>query len=166
MPELSHASAVTVLVACLVAAAIAFVVGVAVTALIRRLAAAVVSGWSGAPSGGRRLPCCSWCSPFAGFSWPRAHSASGCHRAGYILGLVAIAIVGWLLTVVAVGVERRCGPLSGRRDEDRRSRHVRTKIILVTRVAQALIAAITVGAILWTIPPLAILAQAFSHRPV
>ena len=37
---------------------------------------------------------------------------------------------------------------------DRRSRHVRTKIILVTRVVQALIVAVTVAAILWTIPPL------------
>ena len=38
--------------------------------------------------------------------------------------------------------------------EDRRSRHVRTKIILVARVAQAGVATITVAAILWTIPPL------------
>ncbi len=72
-----------------------------------------------------------------------------------ILGLAAIATVGWLLTVVAVGIE---GALLARLPEaglgDRRSRHVRTKIILVTRVAQALIAAVTVAAMLWTIPPL------------
>jgi small-conductance mechanosensitive channel len=76
-------------------------------------------------------------------------------RAGYILGLVAIAVVGWLLTVIAVGGERAMlarYPEAGL--ENRRSRHVRTKIILVTRVVQALIAAITAGAILWTIPPL------------
>jgi small-conductance mechanosensitive channel len=74
---------------------------------------------------------------------------------GYILTLAAIAMVGWLLTVVAVGVERT---LLGRYPdaglEDRRSRHVRTKIILVTRVTQAAIVAITVAAMLWTIPPL------------
>ena len=39
MPELSEASALTVIIVCIVAGAIAFVVGVAVTALIRRLAA-------------------------------------------------------------------------------------------------------------------------------
>jgi hypothetical protein len=67
-------------------------------------------------------------------------------RAGYLLGLAAIAIVGWLLTVVAVGIERA---LLARFPEDglgdRRSRHVRTKIILVTRVVQALIVAVTVA---------------------
>jgi small-conductance mechanosensitive channel len=68
---------------------------------------------------------------------------------------VAIATVGWLLTVVAVGIERA---LLARFPEaglgDRHSRHVRTKIILVTRVVQALIVALTVAAMLWTIPPL------------
>ena len=39
MPELSQASVSTLIVACIVAGVIAFVVGVAVTALIRRLAA-------------------------------------------------------------------------------------------------------------------------------
>jgi hypothetical protein len=76
-------------------------------------------------------------------------------RAGYILGLVAIAVVGWLLTEVTVVLERAM--LDHYPDaelENRRSRHVRTKIILVTRVIQALIAALTVVAILWTIPPL------------
>jgi len=39
MPELGDASALTVIIVCIVAAAIAFVAGVAVTILIRRLAA-------------------------------------------------------------------------------------------------------------------------------
>jgi small-conductance mechanosensitive channel len=155
MPELSHASAATVLVACLVAAAIAFVVGVAVTALIRRLAAR---------RGVRLERRTIWRAPFTvllvvlavrGVLLAAGTQREWVHRAGYILGLFAIGIVGWLLTVVAVGVERALlarYPDAG--IEDRRSRHVRTKIILVTRVAQALIAAITVGAILWTIPPL------------
>ena len=39
VPELSHASASTVIIACVLAGAIAFIVGLAATALIRRLAA-------------------------------------------------------------------------------------------------------------------------------
>ena len=156
MPELSHASASTVIVACILAGAIAFIVGLAVTALIRRFAARrnldvqrrplwrapvtvllvvlAVRGVLSAAAGTQR-------------EWPG--------RAGYILGLVAIAVVGWLLTVVTVVLERAM--LARYPDaelENRRSRHVRTKIILVTRVIQALIAAVTVAAILWTIPPL------------
>jgi len=156
MPELSHASASTVVIACVLAGAIAFIVGLAVTASIRRLAARRNLDV-------RRRPL--WRAPLTMLfvvlavrgvllaaegpqrQWPG--------RAGYILGLVAIAVVGWLLTVVAVVGERAMlarYPEAGL--ENRRSRHVRTKIILVTRVVQALIAAITAGAILWTIPPL------------
>jgi small-conductance mechanosensitive channel len=155
MPELSHAPAATVIVACLVAAAIAFVVGVAVTALIRRLAAR---------HGIRVKRRPIWRAPFALLLVVLAvrevllgagSQREWVHRVGYVLSLAAIAIAGWLLTVVAVGVERA---LLGRYPdaglEDRRSRHVRTKIILVTRVTQAAIVAITVAAMLWTIPPL------------
>ena len=156
MPELSHASAATVLVACMVAAAIAFVVGVAVTALIRRLAAS------------------PWCPAERRTIW----------RAPVTVLLVVLAVRGVLLAagtqrewvqsrrvhprprgdryrrMVAHGGlpsawNGRCWPaIPDAELEDRRSRHVRTKIILVTRVIQALIAAITVAAILWTIPPL------------
>lgn len=155
MPELSHASAATVIVACIVAAAVAFFVGVAVTALIRRLAAR-----RGIHVERRSI----WRAPLAlllavlavrGVLLGAGTQRGWVHPVGYILSLTAIAIVGWLLTVVAVGVERT---LLGRYPdaglEDRRSRHVRTKIILVTRVTQAVIAAITVAAMLWTIPPL------------
>ena len=155
MPELSKASAATVIVVCIVAAAIAFVVGVAVTALIRRLAA----------RHGVRLERRSiWRAPLTvllvvlavrGVLVAAGTQREWVHRVGYILGLTAIAIVGWLLTVVVLGVERALlarYPDAGL--EDRRSRHVRTKIILVTRVTQAVIVAITVAAILWTIPPL------------
>ena len=68
---------------------------------------------------------------------------------------MAIAVVGWLLTAVAVVLERAMlARFPDAELENRRSRHVRTKIILVTRVIQALIGAITVAAILWTIPAL------------
>ncbi len=155
MPELSHASASTLIIVCIVAGAIAFVVGVAVTALIRRLAAR-----RNLQVGRRPL----WRAPVTvllvvlairGVLLAAGAQRAWTGRAGYILGLAAIAVVGWLLTVVAVGVERA---LLARFPEtglgNRRSRHVRTKIILVTRVAQALIVAVTVAAILWTIPPL------------
>jgi small-conductance mechanosensitive channel len=155
MPELAHASASRLLIVSIVAGAVAFVVGVAVTALIRRLAAR-----RNLRLGQRPL----WRAPFTLLLVVLAirgvfvgagaqHDWAG--RAGYVLGLAAIAIVGWLLTVVAVGIERA---LLARFPDaglgDRRSRHVRTKIILVTRVAQALIVAVTAAAILWTIPPL------------
>jgi len=139
----------------IVAGAIAFVVGVAVTTLIRRLAAR-----RNLRLGQRPL----WRAPFTvllvvlairGVLVGAGAQRDWAGRAGYILGLAAIAIVGWLLTVVAVGIERA---LLARFPDaglgDRRSRHVRTKIILVTRVARALIVAVTVAAILWTIPPL------------
>ena len=165
MPELSQASASTVIIACAVAGAIAFIAP-AVTALIRRLAARRNLDV-------RRRPL--WRAPLTVLfvvlavrgvllaaegpqrEWPG--------RAAYILGLVAIAVVGWLLTVIAVAGERAMlarYPEAGL--ENRRSRHVRTKIILVTRVVQALIAAITAGAIMWTIPPLRDLGAASSHR--
>ena len=155
MPELGDASALTVVIVCIVAAAIAFVVGVAVTTAIRRLAARRNLQIARRPI---------WRAPFTVLLVVLAIRgvllAAGTHRAwagraGHILGLTAIAIVGWLLTVVAVGIERA---LLARFPEaglgDRRSRHVRTKIILVTRVVQALIVAVTIAAILWTIPPL------------
>jgi small-conductance mechanosensitive channel len=156
MPGLSDASASTVIIACVLAGAIAFIVGLAVTAFIRRLAARRNLDV-------RRLPL--WRAPLTvlfvvlAVRWVLL-AAGGTQRewpgrAGYILGLVAIAVVGWLLTVVAVVGERAMlarYPEAGL--ENRRSRHVRTKIILVTRVIQALIVAITAAAILWTIPPL------------
>ncbi len=155
MPELSQASVSTVIIACIVAGAIAFVVGVAVTVLIRRLAA---HRHLDVP----RRPI--WRAPVTvllvvlAVRWVLLASGTQrawAGRAGYILGLVAIAVVGWLLTAVAVVAERAMlARFPDAELEDRRSRHVRTKIILVTRVIQALIGAVTVAAILWTIPPL------------
>jgi small-conductance mechanosensitive channel len=155
MPELSEASVSTVVVACVVAGAVAFAVGVAVSVLVRRLA-----GRHNLDV--RRRPI--WRAPVTVLLVVLAVRgvllAAGPHRAwasrtGYILGLVAIAVVGWLLTAVAVVLERAMlARFPDAELENRRSRHVRTKIILVTRVVQALIGALTVGAILWTIPAL------------
>ena len=155
MPELSAPSVSTVVVACVVAGAVAFVVGVAVSALVRRLA-----GRHNLDV--RRRPI--WRAPVTvllvvlavrGVLLAAGPQRAWASRTGYILGLVAIAVVGWLLTAVAVVLERAMlARFPDAELENRRSRHVRTKIILVTRVVQALIGALTVGAILWTIPAL------------
>jgi small-conductance mechanosensitive channel len=155
MPELSEASVSTVVVACVVAGAVAFVVGVAVSALVRRLA-----GRHNLDV--RRRPI--WRAPVTvllvvlavrGVLLAAGPQRQWAANAGYVLGLVAIAVVGWLLTAVALVLERAMlARFPNAELENRRSRHVRTKIILVTRVAQALIGALTVGAILWTIPAL------------
>lgn len=155
MPDLSHGSTAAVIVACVLAAAVAFVVGIVVTALVGRVAARhhLVAGrrplWRAPLTVLLVVLAVRWALLGAG---PDREWVS---RVVYILGLTAIAIVGWLLTVVVLGVERALlarYPDAGL--EDRRSRHVRTKIILVSRVTQAVIAAITVAAILWTVPPL------------
>lgn len=155
MPDLSHGSTSAVIVACVLAAAVAFVLGIVVTAVVRRVAIRhhlLVE----------RRPL--WRAPFTlllvvlAVRWALLGAGPDrewVSRVTYILGITAIVIVGWLLTVAVIGVERAMlarYPDAGL--EDRRSRHVRTKIILVARVAQAGVAAITVAAILWTIPPL------------
>ncbi len=155
MAELSQASVWAVVVVCVVAGAVGFVVGVAVTALVRRLAARRSLDV-------RRWPL--WRSPVTvllvvlavrGVLLVVGSQRGWAGRAGYVLGLVAIAVVGWLLTGVAVVLERAMlARFPDAELADRRSRHVRTKIILVTRVIQALIGAVTVAAILWTISPL------------
>ena len=155
MPELSQASASTLTIACIVAGVIAFIVGVAATTLIRRVAARHHLRVERRPI---------WRAPLTILLVVLAIRAvllrAGTHRewasrAGYLLGVTAIIILGWLLTVIALAVERALlARFPGAGLEDRRSRHVRTKIILLMRVTQALIAALTVAAILWTIPPL------------
>jgi small-conductance mechanosensitive channel len=155
MPGLSHASTTTLVIACAVAGALALAVGVVATAAIRRFAGRRHMHLDRRPV---------WRAPFTllivvlavrAVLLAAAAERPWAARSSYLLGLAAIAIGGWLLTVVVLAVERALlarHPDAGL--EDRRSRHVRTKIILVTRVAQALIVAITVGAMLWTVPAL------------
>src|SRR5690242_11964123 len=75
-------------------------------------------------------------------------------RIVHLLDLALIALVGWILAVVAVVIERAL--LSYRYPdaslEDRFARHQRTKITLITRLTKAVIATFVVVAILWTIP--------------
>jgi small-conductance mechanosensitive channel len=155
MPELSQASTSAVAVACILTGAIAFVVGVAVTALIRRLAARRNLDVPRRPIWRAPVTVLLVVLAVRGVLLAADTQRAWAGRAGYVLGLVAIAVVGWLLTAVAVVLERAMlARFPDAELENRRSRHVRTKIILVTRVIQALIGAVTVAAILWTIPPL------------
>jgi len=152
---LSHASAASLALACAIAGVLAFAVGVAATVAIRRFA-------KGHHLRMDRRPV--WRAPFTllivvlavrAVLLGAATQRPWADRAAYILGLAGIAIGGWLLTVVVLAIERALlarHPDAGL--ENRRSRHARTKIILVTRVAQALIVAITVGAMLCTVPTL------------
>jgi small-conductance mechanosensitive channel len=155
MPELSQASTSAVVVACVLAGAIAFVVGVAATALIRRLAARRNLDVPRRPVWRAPVTVLLVVLAVRGVLLAAGTQREWASRAGYILGLAAIAVVGWLLTAVAVVLERAMlARFPDAELENRRSRHVRTKIILVTRVIQALIGAVTVAAILWTIPAL------------
>ncbi len=92
MPELSHASASGLVIVCIVAGAIAFVVGVAVTVLIRRLAAR-----RNLQVGRRPL----WRAPFTvllvvlairGVLLGAGAQREWAGRAGHILGVAAIAM--------------------------------------------------------------------------
>jgi small-conductance mechanosensitive channel len=153
--DLNHASATSLAVACVIAGVAAFALGVAATMAIRRAAKGHHLRISQRPV---------WRAPFTllivvlavrAVLLGAATQRPWAGRAAYVLGLAAIAIGGWLLTVVVIAIERALlarHPDAGL--EDRSSRHARTKIILVTRVAQAVIVVITVGAMLWTVPTL------------
>jgi small-conductance mechanosensitive channel len=70
-----------------------------------------------------------------------------------VLDVALIAIVGWILLVIVQLVEQaalRKFPATSL--ADRRSRHARTKITLLQRVAQAVIITLVIAAMLWTIP--------------
>lgn len=70
-----------------------------------------------------------------------------------VLDVAMIAVVGWILLAVAHVLEQ--GALRRFPDtslQDRRSRHARTKITLLRRVTDAVVVTIVVAAALWTIP--------------
>lgn len=72
---------------------------------------------------------------------------------GHALRIAQIGSIAWLLVVLVRTTEKAAlakHPDSGLRDE--RSRHIRTKIVLMQRVATAAIVTCAVGAALWTIP--------------
>lgn len=70
-----------------------------------------------------------------------------------LLDIALIAIVGWIMLVIARVIEKGAlAKFPARSLEDRRSRHARTKITLLRRVTDAVIVTIVVAAALWTIP--------------
>jgi small-conductance mechanosensitive channel len=149
----SDASTGTILLVCAAAAGVALVLGAVLTALIRRIAARhdlVVT----------RRPV--WQAPLtvllvlAGVRTVLAAAGEDpawVDDVAYVVSLGLIAAVAWVLTVLVRTAERATlsrHPASGL--TDRGSRHVRTKALLVSRVVQALIASVALGAMLWTIP--------------
>src|SRR5580658_3822486 len=155
MPDPSHASTSSLVVACVVAGVLAFAVGVAATVMIRRFARRHHMRVQRRPVWRAPLTLLIVVLAVRAVLLGAVTQRPWAGHAGYLLGLAAIAICGWLLAVVVLGIER--GLLARHPDAglaDRRSRHVRTKIILVARVIQALIVAVTVGAMLWTVPAL------------
>jgi small-conductance mechanosensitive channel len=155
MPDLSRASTSSLVVACVVAGALAFVAGVVATVMIRRFARRHHMRVQRRPVWRAPLTLLIVVLAVRAVLLGAVTQRPWAGRACYILLLAAIGIGGWLLTVVVLAIER--GLLARHPDaglEDRRSRHVRTKIILVARVAQALVVAVTVGAMLWTVPAL------------
>jgi small-conductance mechanosensitive channel len=70
-----------------------------------------------------------------------------------LLGVMQICGVAWLLIVLVRTVEKAALDKYPSTDlADEKSRHVRTKVTLMQRVATSLIITVAVGAILWTIP--------------
>ncbi len=155
MPDLSHASTSALVVACVVAGVLAFIVGVAATAVIRRFARRHHVRVDRRPVWRAPLTLLIVVLAVRAVLLGAVTQRPWAGRVCYVLGLAAIAIGGWLLTVVVLAIERALlarHPDAGL--EDRRSRHVRTKIILAARATQALVVAVTVGAMLWTVPAL------------
>ena len=153
---LQDASSATVILVSVGAAALALLLGIVLTALIRRLAARrnlVVE---------QRPP---WRAPLTlllvvvavrgVLSRADAHQRDWIDHLDYVLDLALIAVVAWLLTVIVRIIQRAMlarYPQAG--IEDRGSRHARTEINLVARVVEAVIVATAVTAMLWTVPAL------------
>ena len=142
---------VALLVTLLLTAAVAGLVALGLVALLRRLA----RKWKVTVLSGRL-----WQSPvvlvvvFSALQRVVEGAArSWSESVDHLLEIGSICGVAWLLIVLVRTTEKAAlakYPDTGLRDE--RSRHVRTKITLLQRVATAAIVTIAIGVILWTIP--------------
>lgn len=151
MFDLADATLPELLVAAAVALAIAAVLGIVVVVVLRRLA----RRWNVTVLSGRL-----WQSPVVAVVMLSAirpvvqeidrRWASGLAQ---LLVIAQICAVAWLAVVLIRTATKGAlarHPETGLRDE--RSRHVRTKIALIERVAIAAVGTLAVGAILWTFP--------------
>lgn len=139
------------LVAAAVALAIAAVLGIVVVVVLRRLA----RRWNVTVLSGRL-----WQSPVVAVVMLSAirpvveeidrRWASGLAQLLLIAQICAVAWLAVVLIRTAAKAALARHPETGLRDE--RSRHVRTKIALIERVAIAAVGTLAVGAILWTFP--------------
>ncbi|MBM7505401.1 mechanosensitive ion channel family protein [Agromyces aurantiacus] len=149
--DLSAASASELLLLGLGLLAGAFVLGVLVVLLLRRAA----RRWNLTVLSGRL-----WQSPvvaviMASAIQPVVAEADRRWAPGlaHLLTIVQIWSIGWLAVVLVRTAAKAAlakHPETGLRDE--RSRHVRTKIALIQRVAIAAVATLVIGATLWTFP--------------
>jgi small-conductance mechanosensitive channel len=149
--DLSEASLLELVLAGLVVLAVSFILGVVAVLALRGLA----RRWNVTVLSGRL-----WQSPVVALVMLSAINqvvveidrrwAPGL---SHLLTIAQIASTAWLAIVLIKTVEKAAlakYPETGLRDE--RSRHVRTKITLVQRVASAVVITLAIGAILWTFP--------------
>lgn len=151
MVDLADASPGQLLLAALGAVVVSFLVGVGLVWLLRRQA----RRWNVAVLSGRL-----WESPAVAVLMlsalqPMVAEVDRRWTPGilHLLGILQICALAWLAVVLIRTLERAAlakHPETGLRDEQ--SRHARTKIVLVRRVAVATIIVLAVGAILWTFP--------------
>lgn len=151
MDDLGATRTGSLLLTLTVAVVVATGLGLVVVAVLRRLA----RRWNVTVLSGRL-----WQSPVvvifalaAGHATVQAADPSWADPAIRVLQIGEISAIAWLLIVIVRTLEKAAlanHPQTG--PQDGRSRHVRTKITLLRRVAVASIATIAVGTILWTIP--------------
>lgn len=151
MIDLADATLQELLVAAAMALAIAFTLGVVVVAILRRLA----RRWNVTVLSGRL-----WQSPVVAIVMlsvvqPMVAEIDRRWTPGLaqLLLIAQICAVAWLAIVLVRTMTKAAlarYPETGLQDE--RSRHVRTKIALIQRVAIAVVGTLAVGAILWTFP--------------
>ena len=149
--DLSGATASELFVAALVVVAAAFAAGVVVVMVLRRVA----RRWNVTVLSGRL-----WQSPVvvvivlsAIEPWVAEIDRRWASGLAHLLSIAQIWAVAWLAIVLirtAAKAALAKHPDTGLRDE--RSRHLRTKIALIQRVAIAAVATLAVGATLWTFP--------------
>ncbi|MEJ5912966.1 mechanosensitive ion channel family protein [Pseudokineococcus sp. 1T1Z-3] len=153
LPEdVSYASASTVLLYLGVAVAIAFVVGLVVTAVLRRIGrrSSVVAD---VEARGRRPFRVVLVLVAARVVLEAATLQSWAGSVAYVVNLAIIAMVAWLVCAVAFVLEDLT--LDKYRldvEDNRRARRVRTQVSLLRRLTVAVVVVLAVGAMLLTIP--------------
>lgn len=152
--SLRSASTAELVVACAIAVAVSFVIGLLLTIVFRRVGRRF--GLSAEWTRATRSPIVALAIIIAieiVLGLARSDDREWIDTTLSVLDVAMIATVGWILLAVTHVLEQ--GTLRRFPDtslQDRRSRHARTKITLLRRVIDAVIVTIVVAAALWTIP--------------